>query len=53
MNYGTHVGDGQASGSLPAYNFAKSSFVFDDAIGDTHLSAQGRQEQNQLKIEME
>jgi hypothetical protein len=42
----TYIGDGQATCSLPANNTANTSLVLHDAIGDTHLPAQGGQEQD-------
>jgi len=45
---GLNLGDGHASGGLPSGNSAESSLVLDNAVGDSHLAAQGRQEENKL-----
>jgi hypothetical protein len=45
----TYIGDGQATCSLSANNTSNTCLVLHNAIGDTHLPAQGRQEQDELK----
>jgi len=45
----TYVGDGHASGGLPPGHSAQPRLVLDNAVGHTHLAAQGGQEQNQLR----
>ena len=46
----TYVGDGETSASLPAGNAAQTGLVLDDAIGNSHLAAEGREEENELEI---
>jgi len=46
---GIDIGDGNAGSGLAANNPSKASLVLDNAVGDTHLAAQGGEEQHQLK----
>jgi len=45
---GFDVSDGQTGASLPASDAAETSLVLDDAIRDSHLAAQGGEEENEL-----
>ena len=45
----TYSSDGDARCCFPASNTTETGLVLDDAVWDSHLAAQGRQEQNQLK----
>ncbi len=46
---GLDAGDGHARSRLSACNSSKPGLVLDNAIGNTHLAAQGRKEQDQLE----
>ena len=43
-----HVNDGHTRGGLAVSNAAQPGLVLDDAVGDTHLAAQGGKEQHHL-----
>ena len=45
----TYVGDGDAGGGLAAADAPEPGLVLDDAVGDAHLPAEGREEHHQLE----
>ena len=45
-----YLGDGKAGSGLPPADASKTRLVLDNAVGDSHLAAQGGQEHNQLKL---
>ena len=45
-----YLGDGKAGSGLPPADASKTRLVLDNAVRDSHLAAQGRQEHNQLKL---
>ena len=50
FNFSTdYLGDGEAGGGLPSADAAKTRLVLDNAVWDSHLSAEGRQEHHQLQ----
>merc|ERR1719383_246610 len=42
------VGDAQGGAGLAPSNTSKAGFVLDNAVGNAHLAAEGRQVENQL-----
>lgn len=46
-----YLGDGKAGSGLPPADASKTRLVLDNAVRDSHLAAQGRQEHNQLKLQ--
>ena len=47
----THIGDCKAGAVLPAGDATEASLVLNDAVGNAHLAAQCRQEEDELKKE--
>ena len=45
----THIGDCKTGAVLPAGDATEASLVLDDAVGDSHLAAKSRQEEDELK----
>ena len=45
----THIGDCKAGAVLPAGDATEASLVLDNAVGDSHLAAKSRQEEDELK----
>ena len=45
---GADLGDGEDSGGLLVNHSSKTSLALDDDVGDTHLAAEGGEEDNQL-----
>ena len=47
-----YLGDGETRDGLPAGDTAETSLVLDDAVRDSHLAAQGGEEEHQLKCQV-